>query len=119
MKSEKYLNSINVIKLFRIWKRISKFDSLKLTEGCIFKFGEFTAFKVLKVFLAEKKLSNPHLIEDPEKNRDQICIICLENRKNTVFWPCKHAMTCLICSKNLTICPICRGQIDSKTIISF
>jgi len=43
-----------------------------------------------------------------ENNR---CDICYEKEKNALLMPCKHNCTCILCAKNLTQCPICRGKI--------
>ena len=40
-----------------------------------------------------------------------ICVVCKENKVNTVFLMCGHFVTCQKCSKNTTICPLCKCAI--------
>lgn len=44
---------------------------------------------------------------DDEKN---LCVICCDSPKSTVFVDCGHLATCLACAQNpaLKACPICR-----------
>jgi hypothetical protein len=37
----------------------------------------------------------------------QICVICFDRKINCVGTPCGHAVSCLECSHNLQVCPIC------------
>lgn len=46
-------------------------------------------------------------------NDEMKCVICLENNKSYLFYPCKHVCCCEKCSNNLKICPICRKNIES------
>ena len=48
--------------------------------------------------------------------KEQRCKVCLDNMIDSVFLPCGHMMTCIICGSNLVSwlgvsCPICRKQI--------
>ena len=42
------------------------------------------------------------------------CIICMEDKKNIIFYPCKHYYCCDLCSKYIKLCPICRSEIIFK-----
>lgn len=43
-----------------------------------------------------------------------LCCVCLDRRKNIVFAPCYHMCVCLLCSKNLGVCPLCRVTITLR-----
>ena len=44
-----------------------------------------------------------------------VCIVCLENKKRVLLYPCKHLCLCKDCSKSVTDqCPVCRTQIDKR-----
>ena len=52
------------------------------------------------------------------RNSNNICQICYENNKNTVFSPCGHTFCCYVCwevlkKKNINKCPICRKKIEN------
>ena len=38
------------------------------------------------------------------------CILCYENAIDCVMTPCGHQVSCLKCSKNLKVCPVCSGE---------
>jgi len=42
------------------------------------------------------------------------CTICMDNDKNTIFYPCRHFYCCNNCSRSLKLCPICRTDIRMK-----
>ena len=45
-------------------------------------------------------------------NNSFTCVICLDNRKDTLFLPCKHLCTCSKCSSMIESCPLCREYIE-------
>jgi hypothetical protein len=48
----------------------------------------------------------------------QVCVICQDEPKNTLFLPCRHMCACSGCSQQLVgeraRCPICRSTIDQR-----
>ncbi|KAJ8039363.1 E3 ubiquitin-protein ligase RNF26 [Holothuria leucospilota] len=57
-----------------------------------------------------------------QQERDkQLCVVCQDNEKNTILFPCKHLCVCSECVEQITSavnldrrrCPICRGKINS------
>lgn len=38
-----------------------------------------------------------------------ICVICMDAKRNATFVPCGHLATCYNCGQNVNMCPICRG----------
>ena len=57
-------------------------------------------------------------MDDVNRNSNNICQICYENNKNTVFSPCGHTFCCYVCwevlkKKNINKCPICRKKIEN------
>jgi hypothetical protein len=44
-------------------------------------------------------------------NDKNICVVCMDAPRNTVFLECGHVACCRNCSKRLVECPICRQKI--------
>ena len=42
------------------------------------------------------------------------CCICMDKPCNAIFFPCTHADFCSECSRDLTVCPLCRTEGYSK-----
>eukprot|EP01060_Flectonema_neradi_P006028 TRINITY_DN1402_c0_g1_i1.p1 TRINITY_DN1402_c0_g1~~TRINITY_DN1402_c0_g1_i1.p1 ORF type:complete len:404 (+),score=65.78 TRINITY_DN1402_c0_g1_i1:180-1391(+) len=42
------------------------------------------------------------------------CVVCLENNKAVVLWPCRHLCVCVDCAPRIKKCPICRGHIRRR-----
>ena len=51
----------------------------------------------------------PKDFQDTKNNRD--CVICLENDRSVLTYPCGHYCFCLPCSKTLKKCSVCRCKI--------
>lgn len=68
-------------------------------------------------FYATKKMQKYSLQKVQEKNPSDdsllICVICMVNQRSVLFMPCCHFSTCMICSKKITECPICRKFIKN------
>ena len=45
---------------------------------------------------------------------DKICIVCMENDKDSLILPCKHLMLCQVCIERVEDCPYCKTKIDSR-----
>lgn len=45
------------------------------------------------------------------------CTICLIEGRNVVYIPCRHLLACQNCSKQLTICPLCRQNIENSITV--
>jgi hypothetical protein len=122
-KSEKYFNfeqlvsndSINVdLKIQRLSKKHNIENHLK---DEVDKYAQF--FNINKILEKQKrkiKSQNQKLavLEDAKTSND--CIICMENQRGVIFYPCLHLICCEVCvktklSKN---CPQCFQKIDSK-----
>lgn len=41
-----------------------------------------------------------------------LCIICLEKRYDAAFVPCGHMCCCTDCARKVSLCPLCRHQIE-------
>ena len=64
------------------------------------------------------KTKNNELKKDNEQLNDKYrCSICYENCKNVILEPCLHFVCCDKCSDNLTECPICRGEFQSRLLV--
>lgn len=49
--------------------------------------------------------------EIEEAKDSQICAVCMSDKKNAKFIPCKHVTCCKKCAKRVDNCPICRAEI--------
>lgn len=49
-----------------------------------------------------------------------VCVVCLDNPRNAMLYPCGHAHSCMACTKQLVSrqCPICRTTISKVIPIS-
>lgn len=52
--------------------------------------------------------------KEEEIINESLCIICVENKRNTLLIPCKHVVLCADCSKLVDKCPICKEIVESK-----
>lgn len=49
--------------------------------------------------------------DDENAKFDPLCQICYDRRKNCVFLPCGHLITCVICANKIKMCCVCRKKI--------
>jgi hypothetical protein len=74
------------------------------------------------------KISNEEMQNHFKNISNEICVICMINKRNTAFSPCGHYLCCNDCSTELfskyifakPLCPICRKECQSyiKVIVS-
>jgi hypothetical protein len=75
---------------------------------------------ILEARLAElRSTSAGGIVSAPPDALDvQVCVICQEEPKNTLFLPCRHMCACSSCSQQLVgdcaRCPMCRATIDDR-----
>ncbi|CAD8120565.1 unnamed protein product [Paramecium sonneborni] len=67
---------------------------------------------VIRIGTINQYLCQQNKMKVSEIQGDNLCIICFEKERDSLILPCKHNATCLKCSQNLTICPLCRVQIQ-------
>lgn len=48
-----------------------------------------------------------------EVQKEKICLKC-QNKREVMFFPCRHLCTCSECSEIIKICPICQTLIDKR-----
>jgi hypothetical protein len=56
----------------------------------------------------------PHIENNMQLWCQWECVICLDNQSSIVFLPCGHVCTCQVCSKQVSLCPMCRVNIERK-----
>ena len=64
-----------------------------------------------------KSPTNTELKDRSAKNENDMCCICLMNKKCVVLFPCKHLCICNSCSNHQALrssCPLCKCDISSK-----
>lgn len=54
---------------------------------------------------------------------DNLCVVCLDRRRNTILLPCRHLCVCRYCSYKVRSrnyqCPICREDIDETLSVYY
>ena len=65
---------------------------------------------------ARKEMENFNEKSDVDNH---VCSICLEEPRDIVFLPCGHICVCSKCSEMVEKCPVCRGRIDSKSVVFY
>ncbi|CAN7985602.1 unnamed protein product [Ixodes hexagonus] len=68
-----------------------------------------------KSVIASPAVSPPHL--DLRLWCSSECVVCLDVKTLLVFVPCGHVCCCLECSLDVSLCPLCRADIESKLSI--
>lgn len=64
----------------------------------------------------EEKKSAPTTPAIVDEKFDFSCVICQENKRDTVLLPCRHLCVCEKC-KNVDLCPLCRQPLaDTLTV---
>jgi len=49
---------------------------------------------------------------------EQDCILCVDDRANILLKPCQHTGFCERCALKLDLCPICRAEIQERSLIT-
>ena len=76
-------------------------------------FGILTTIN-LKLDTLKEKPTGSSRTSNPDEN---LCTICLDQRQNCVFLPCRHFCTCERCAREVRttgngLCPVCRRRIS-------
>ena len=100
---EKYKEHFNIqhnAKVFQATNRLLKQKEKTISD--------------LQKKIVENGKYTKQLEESVEKT--SLCTICVEERRNLIFFPCMHIVACTKCGKHQTItrCPICRMNITEK-----
>jgi hypothetical protein len=79
----------------------------------------FNLEKILKKQNSKIKTQNKKIDQLDDAKTAIECIICMENVRNTVFYPCMHLITCEECGfeKIKIDCPQCHQKIDKKLVV--
>jgi len=54
------------------------------------------------------------LIELEDNFDRNLCVICCDKKRETLFLPCRHQVVCREHAQTVERCPICRSEIESK-----
>ena len=65
---------------------------------------------------SSNKKSKIEVIENENRQlkEAQNCKICMDNKVEVVFFPCRHLISCVSCAQQLRDCPNCRKFIQRK-----
>ena len=58
---------------------------------------------------AELSRLNTQLAQEKDKN---LCVVCLDHRREVLLKPCNHYCLCLTCIRSLRNCPVCTQRIS-------
>ena len=62
----------------------------------------------------------PATTEEKNVYNDQdVCVICMDSKRECVYVPCGHLVTCRDCCKMVDLCPICRNKISSVVSVFY
>jgi len=50
--------------------------------------------------------------DTPAKTEEEQCVVCLDNKKVVLIYPCGHLCVCVRCSTKLKDCPVCRHKVN-------
>jgi len=50
--------------------------------------------------------------DTPAKTEEEQCVVCLDNKKVVLIYPCGHMCVCIRCSTKVKDCPVCRKKVD-------
>ena len=54
----------------------------------------------------------------PVVAEDDVCVVCIEKKKNMVFIPCGHLCCCAVCGNKVgSQCPVCRQPILHRNAV--
>jgi hypothetical protein len=48
------------------------------------------------------------------KEKSSVCVVCLEKQREIVFVTCGHLICCQVCSGKVSLCPVCREDIQRR-----
>ncbi|CAD5122097.1 DgyrCDS10547 [Dimorphilus gyrociliatus] len=101
-------------------------------QQCIFNFGStpfkypppnchFQNFNDFGVLSIDEKTILPRkiklaMLKEVDIKEDS-CTICFDRKADTILLPCRHTGFCSECGKKLSICPICRGDIEERELL--
>ena len=55
-------------------------------------------------------------VNSVKEEREQLCVVCDDEKRNSILYPCKHFCMCIECAKQIQTdfktCPICRKPIE-------
>jgi len=57
------------------------------------------------------QLTKLNLFSLDYEEEEKICKVCMDEVIDCVLLECGHMVTCMICSKKITECPICRQHV--------
>lgn len=79
----------------------------------------FNIDKLLKKQNNKIKSQNKKIEHQDDAKTAMDCIVCMENVRTTVFFPCMHLITCDKCGleKIKLDCPQCHQKIDKKVVV--
>lgn len=129
--SEVFSNEFHLNKFFEILKNLDFEKLIKLYEkqninkklkNEVDKYASyFNISLIIEKQESKIKIYKSKIVNLEEARTANDCIICMENRRNLLFYPCLHFTCCNICGNSVTIsnCPECQSKIESKNLITW
>lgn len=77
--------------------------------------------KSIEQKIAKQKIAEQKIAEIEKSDGETRCIVCMENKCNTMLLPCEHTNFCVDCAalirNDKNKCPFCRELIESVVVI--
>ena len=75
--------------------------------------------EIHRIIEKEMETKNSSSSDDEQKSSEEedegdLCVVCLDKEKLTIFLPCAHQICCTDCGEQVEKCPICQGEIQQK-----
>eukprot|EP00005_Dracoamoeba_jomungandri_P013698 CAMPEP_0174265406 /NCGR_PEP_ID=MMETSP0439-20130205/26376_1 /TAXON_ID=0 /ORGANISM="Stereomyxa ramosa, Strain Chinc5" /LENGTH=681 /DNA_ID=CAMNT_0015351845 /DNA_START=426 /DNA_END=2471 /DNA_ORIENTATION=+ len=91
---------------------LDKLERLENGEGI--SLMSSTELKQLKKKMSSKMAEVEKCLK--QRKRDtKLCVACMDNKKEVVFFPCGHCAVCLACNNKIGVCPLCMRSIEHRT----
>jgi hypothetical protein len=56
--------------------------------------------------------NNPNLLESGSSSME--CLVCSDNKRDTMFQPCSHIVTCHSCANRVKKCLLCKENVQTR-----
>lgn len=120
VQSTENLNWYN--SMYSILKYELQNDKERLTRSQYGKLNDEAILKevILERWTANENSHNHNIEESDDEEQDFTCVVCLQEARNIVFWPCRCLATCDDCrdalgSRGIHVCVACKTEVKGYT----
>ena len=111
-----HLNAVNII--------ILECNHLSMCQDCLQDYSSCpTCETPIKHALKVSVISTPYLEQLRKETLDlwikYACMLCKKEKKNILLLDCNHIVFCQDCSKETSVCPLCKTIINHSMLIFY